>query len=74
MTTMQQKPVQKTIWCKIRYYQRLNDIPNETLAEQLRVNVRTLHDYDVKADNVTLEKLNNFLVCNRITLDELLKS
>ena len=48
MTTMQPKPIQKTIWCKIRYYQRLNDIPNETLAEQLRVNVRTLHDYDVK--------------------------
>lgn len=71
---MMEKTLQKTIWCKIRYYQQLNDIPNEMLAQHLKVNVRTLHEYDKKADNLTLGRINNFLVKNRITLDDLMKS
>jgi hypothetical protein len=72
--TKQHIPLQKIIWNKIRYYQRLNDISNDTLAGQLKVHTRTLYDYDKKADNVTLVMVNNFLDENRITLDELLKS
>lgn len=64
--------MQKLIWCRIRYYQRLHDIPDAVLAGYLCVNVRTLRQYDRVPDNITLGRLDSFLVGAKITLTDLL--
>ena len=64
----------KKIWCKIRYYQQLNNIDNETLAIALNVHERTLREYDKNTVNVTLGQIDNFLFVNNITLDDLLNA
>ena len=62
----------KKIWCKIRYWQNLKDVSDTELAAYLRVCERTLRDYDKNARNITLEKIDNFLIVNSMELDELL--
>lgn len=64
----------KLIWCKIRYYQQLHNISDEELAMSLNVHIRTLHEYDKNAENVTLGRVDSFLYINNITLDELINS
>ena len=64
--------IYKKIWCKIRYWQNLKDVSDTELAAYLRVCERTLRDYDKNARNITLEKIDNFLIVNSIELDELL--
>lgn len=64
----------KLIWCKIRYYQQIHDISDETLANCLGVHTRTLKEYDKNAENVTLGKLDTFLYLNNINLNDLLNS
>ncbi len=64
----------KKIWCKIRYYQQLNNIDNETLAIALNVHERTLREYDKNAANVTMGQIDSFLFVNNITLDDLLNA
>ena len=65
-------PLYKKIWCKIRYWQSLNDKTDEELAVYLQVSVRTLHEYDKNARNVTLEKVDNFLYMNGMELTDLM--
>jgi hypothetical protein len=62
----------KLIWCKIRFWQSIRDVPDVDLASDLGVGERTLKDYDQCAKNITLEKLDNFLYLNHMTLDDLL--
>ena len=62
----------KILWCKIRYYQQLNDIPNEVLADIMGVKERTLHEYDKCASAVTLDKIGNFLEYTGLTKEELI--
>ncbi len=64
--------IYKKIWCKIRYWQNLKDISDSELAAYLHVCERTLRDYDKNARNITLEKVDNFLVVNSMELSELL--
>ena len=64
--------IYKKIWCKIRYWQSLKDVSDCELAAYLQVCERTLRDYDKNARNITLEKIDNFLVVNSMELDELL--
>ena len=64
----------KKILCKIRYYQQLNNIDNETLAIALNVHERTLREYDKNAANVTMGQIDSFLFVNNITLDDLLNA
>ena len=64
--------IYKKIWCKIRYWQSLKDVSDSELAAYLNVCERTLRDYDKNARNITLEKVDNFLVVNSMELDELL--
>ena len=64
----------KKIWCKIRYYQQLNNIDNEALALALNVHERTLREYDKNAANVTMGQIDSFLFVNNITLDNLLNA
>lgn len=62
----------KKIWCKIRYWQSLYDVSDTELAAYLQVCERTLRDYDKNVSCVTLGKIDNFLVVNKMELDELL--
>ena len=62
----------KLIWCSIRFWQNLHDVPDLDLANDLGVGERTLKDYDQCAKNITLEKLDSFLYLNNMTLEELL--
>jgi len=65
-------PFQKQVWCHVRMYQHLHDITNERLAEILGIGERTLHEYDKRADNITLEKIDNFLSYTGVTFMELM--
>lgn len=53
-------------------YQHLHDIPNERLADILMVGERTLREYDKKADNITLEKIDNFLSYSGLSITDLM--
>lgn len=64
----------KKIWCKIRYWQNLNDIPDEELATHLGVSIRTIKEYDKDASNITLQKLDRFLYLYDLSLNELLNT
>lgn len=72
MKRMPRITLYKKIWCKIRYWQNLRDIPDAELAAALQVGERTLHEYDKSAKHITLEKVDNFLEINQMELDELL--
>ncbi len=62
----------KKLWCKIRYWQSLQDVSDEELAGYLQVGERTLREYDKSAKHITLEKIDNFLSINKMELNELL--
>ena len=64
----------KKAWCKVRYYQQLHNLSNQDLAAYLGVSERTLLEYDKDAKNITLGKLENFLLSEGLELDELLAS
>lgn len=64
----------KKIWCKIRYWQNLNDIPDEELATHLEISIRTIKEYDKDASNITLQKLDRFLYLYDLSLNELLNT
>ena len=66
------KPLYKFIWCKIRYYQKLNDMSNWELASCIGVSERTLLEYDKNAGNITLSKLNSFLESENMDIEDLL--
>lgn len=72
MKNVKRIPLQKLLWCKIRYYQQLHDISNELLAKTLGVSKRTLSEYDKDSCNITLEKVDRFLYANNITIDKLM--
>jgi len=74
LKTDQQKriPVQKQVWCRVRMYQHMHDISNARLASVLMVGERTLHEYDKRADKITLDKIDSFLSYAGITLTELM--
>ena len=61
----------KKIWCKIRYWQQLNDIPDSQLSNDLDVAERTLKEYDKNASNISLYRLDRFLYVNNLTISDL---
>ena len=65
-------PLQKTIWCKIRYWQLLHDCTDDELAMYLNCSTRTLQNYDHDARGLTLKMVDTFLCINDLTLDDLL--
>ena len=72
MKNVKRIPFQKLLWCKIRYYQHTHDITNNRLADIMTVGERTLREYDKKADNITLDKIDNFLNYSGISITELM--
>lgn len=67
-------PLQKKIWCRIRYWQNLHDISNEELAVYLGCSIRTLQNYDKDPSNVTLKTLDTFLFAADISLTDFLSA
>lgn len=65
------KTLQKIIWCKVRYWQQLNDVTESELAEYFNVTERTLREYDKNASNITLAKIDRFLYINNMTIHDL---
>lgn len=68
----QEIALHKKVWCKIRYYQQLHDLPNKVLADFIGVSERTLLEYDKNAANITLGKFENFLKSVDLEFSELL--
>ena len=62
----------RRIWCKIRYWQNLKDISDAELASYLQVGERTLHQYDISAENVTLGRVDNLLYVTGMELNDLM--
>ena len=62
----------RRIWCKIRYWQALNNVNDSELAACLQISDRTLKEYDRSAQHITLEKLDNFLYVNNLDFNELM--
>ncbi|WP_303821371.1 hypothetical protein [Ruminococcus flavefaciens] len=62
----------RRIWCKIRYWQQLKEISDAELASYLQVGERTLHQYDISAENVTLGRVDNLLYVTGMELDDLM--
>lgn len=61
----------KRLWCKIRYWQNLNDVSNDDLARILGVSTRTLLSYDKNSENITLKTIDNFLFTTNMDLEML---
>lgn len=62
----------RRIWCKIRYWQQLKEVSDAELASYLQVGERTLHQYDISAENVTLGRVDNLLYVTGMELEELM--
>lgn len=62
----------RRIWCKIRYWQQLKEVSDAELASYLQVGVRTLHDYDKSAENITLGRVDNLLCVTGMELNDLM--
>ena len=63
-------PLQKEIWCKVRYWQNINDVSDKDLAEYLGCSERTLHNYDTDPSPVTLKTVDTFLYVIDMTFSE----
>ena len=64
-------PLYKKIWCKIRYFQQLNDITDDLLATYLGLSERTMREYDRDARSLTIERVDRFLDCFDMDLNDL---
>ena len=62
----------RRIWCKIRYWQQLKEVSNAELASYLQVGERTLHQYDISAENVTLGRIDNLLYVTGMDFNDLM--
>ena len=65
-------PLHRRVWCKIRFWQSLHNIPDETLARYLDLSVRTLREYDRDAGSLSLERLESFMSATGLTLEQLI--
>lgn len=68
----QRIPLYRKIWCKIRYWQQLKEVSDVELASYLQVGERTLHQYDISAENVTLGRVDNLLYVTGMELNDLM--
>ena len=62
------------IWSNIRIWQKKNSISETQLAADLRVDERTLKEYDKSAHNLTLAKIDNLLTAENISLNVILNA
>ena len=62
----------KLVWARIRFWQNLRDVSDAELASYLQVGVRTLHDYDKSAENITLGRVDNLLYITGMDFNDLM--
>ena len=60
-TSISTQMIPKVIWAKIRYYQMLDDMPDEVLADYLSICTKTLRNYDKGAVNLTIGQIAEYL-------------
>ena len=73
MKNLKRVPLYRNIWSQIRHWQYITETSDEALARSLDIHsVRTLKDYDSDPQNITLSKLDNFLLVNNLTLQSLI--
>lgn len=53
--------ISRIIWGNIRKIQYLNCLSDEQLASALKVTTRTLHNYDINPNVMTLETVQTFI-------------
>ena len=64
----------RLIWCRIRFFQSLNEVSNEKLAKTLGVMPRTLYTYDKTAGNITLNQLESFIDEYSLSIEQLISN
>lgn len=64
-------PFYKMIWCNIRNWQKANHVSDAKLAAALKVTERTLKVYDQSAHHITLEKIDNLLAAENISITDI---
>ena len=67
-------PLPHLIWCRIRFFQNLNNVGNDCLAKTLSVKPRTLNTYDRCADNITLGQLESFIDEYALSIEQLISN
>ena len=65
-------PLYTDIWAKIRKWQNKHNVSDAQLAADLRVTEKTLKVYDKSAHHLTLEKIDNLLTAEGISLSDLM--
>lgn len=70
--TYARTPLYTDIWAKIRKWQNKHNVSDAQLAADLRVTEKTLKVYDKSAHHLTLEKVDNLLTAEGISLSDLM--
>ncbi len=65
-------PLYTDIWTRISKWQNKHGVSNAQLAADLRVTEKTLKIYDKSAHHLTLEKIDNLLTAENISLSDLM--
>lgn len=65
-------PLYTDIWTRIRKWQNKHGVSDAQLAADLRVTEKTLKVYDKSAHHITLEKIDNLLTAENISLSDLM--
>lgn len=65
-------PLYTDIWTRIRKWQNKHGVSEAQLAADLRVTEKTLKVYDKSAHHLTLEKIDNLLTAEGISLSDLI--
>ncbi|WP_072416526.1 MULTISPECIES: hypothetical protein [unclassified Ruminococcus] len=63
----------RLIWGNIRRFQYINSLTNAQLAEALDVTERTLYSYDKDPSTLTLQRIQRFLDCSGVLMEDLTK-
>lgn len=65
-------PLERVIWARIRYYQRVLQISDAQLADYLCVCQKTLRSYDKNAENLNIGQLGSFLAQTELTVIDII--
>jgi len=65
--------IQFIIWANIRKFQYLNKKTDEQLAQLLEVSERSLYNYDIAPEKITLGKIKIFMENTGVPVEELIK-
>jgi hypothetical protein len=67
-----QIPLEKMLWAKIRYYQMMLGISDDTLAGYLQITPRTMRNYDHCADSLCVGQIESFLISTDLSITDII--